>query len=216
MKKFINIAIPKGRLFQPVLETFEKAGLCSSSHFQNTRKLVLREGGLKFLILKARDVPVFLQIGSADLGIMGDDILREMEPEIDVLLDLKFGEAYFVLAGKPGTPYPPPDGFMKVATKYPRITEKLLRKENLKGEIITLYGSVEIASATGVAPYIADLSSTGKTLKENNLIVLKKFFKSSAKLCANRASLRTKYTEIKDILNKIKGVIKNENHHLER
>lgn len=207
MNRLFKLALPKGRLSEPVLKLFVKAGLITSEGIIKTRKLVIEDKIFSIIPLKPRDIPVLLQRGFADFGIIGDDLLREMNPDVDVCLDLNIGKAYFIIAGIPNTPYPPPKGFIKITTKYPRITEKIIKKEGLKGEIVTLYGSSEIATNLGISPYISDLTSTGKTLEENNLIPLKKFFKISAKLCVNRAVLRTNYREVKKIKDSLREVM---------
>ncbi len=207
-EKQLICAIPKGRMMEPVVEILQRAQLFKNTSVLNSRSLYLKDGNIVFMPLKPRDIPVFVEKGAADLGVIGEDLLREMEPDVDIILNLNIGLAWFVFAAPENTPFPPLSGYMRVATKYPRITEKILHSQSLRGEIITLYGSTEVAPRAGLSEYIADLMSTGATLRENNLVVVKKWFPVTSYLCANRASLRVKYSAVKEIICRLKKVIK--------
>ncbi|HRR91362.1 MAG TPA: ATP phosphoribosyltransferase, partial [bacterium] len=161
----------------------------------------------KFLICKPKDVPVYVEYGTADIGMVGKDILLEENPQVYELYDLGIGRCRIVVA-IPNSLEPEEIFFrgdiIRVATKYPRIARDFFNKRGISIEILNLSGSIELAPVTGIADVIVDIVSTGRTLKENNLRIWEEIAYSSARLIANRASLHIKADEIEDLLNKLK------------
>lgn len=207
----ITIALSKGRLFPPTVHLLRKAEILTASLEENGRRLVYQDGesNVRYLICRAADVPTFVEYGAADLGIAGKDVILEQDKEIYELLDLGFGECRFVVAvpaarldefrdGLGG--YLSRHGQLRVATKFPRVAEEFLRSNGLPGEIIKLSGNIELAPLVGLAEVIIDLVSTGRTLKENNLVTLTEITRATARFVANRVAYRLKYPRIAEII----------------
>jgi ATP phosphoribosyltransferase len=210
-KDKIVVALPKGRLFDKTIEIFKYAGLIENQISQKSRKLILEEGNFKFLIVRAKDVPTYVENGIADIGVAGDDVLLEQTPDVYKPIDLGIGVCGIVVAGKKGTKdkYLSNYTYLKIATKYPNITKDFFAKKGVKVHIIELYGSVELAPLMGLADYIVDIVETGRTLRENGLEVIEYIRNSSAKLIVNRISYKTKNDEILNILEKIEKIQNN-------
>jgi len=210
-KDKITVALPKGRLFDQTIDIFLSANLIKNKISQKSRKLILEEGDFRFLIVRAKDVPTYVENGIADIGVAGDDVLLEQNPEVYRPIDLKIGACGIVVAGKKGTKdqYLSNYTYLKIATKYPNITKDFFAKKGIKVHIIELYGSVELAPLMGLADYIVDIVETGRTLRENGLEVIEFIRNSTAKLILNRISFKTKNSEIVNILSKIENVVEN-------
>lgn len=215
MENKIKIAVPKGYLFKPCIRILEKAGFDVKSLVEDNRKLSIYSGkdSIQYIISRPMDVPVYVEHGACDLGFSGKDALMEKESRVYELLDLKSGECRIIIATlKDGIEKVKEHykhfGMVKVATSYPNIAKKYFDKKGIQAEIIRLHGSVELAPALGIADEIADITSTGKTLKENNLVEMEEIAVSTTRLIANITSYRVKYDLINNFMNKIKNVIK--------
>jgi ATP phosphoribosyltransferase len=171
MKDALRIALPKGRLFEETLEFFKGKGILEET-FEEGRRLQVRVGDYEFLLVKPFDVPVYVENGVADLGVVGYDVLLEREPEVYELYDLGIGFCRLVIAGKEERlgQYKKAS-FLRVATKYPKITREFFLEKGIKTKVIYLNGSVELAPLLNLSDVIMDLVQTGRTLKENNLVV---------------------------------------------
>lgn len=202
----LTIALAKGRLLGPSIEMLESLGY-DLRDVQDSRKLVIddAERKVRFLLAKPMDVPIYVEYGAADVGIVGQDALRESETTVYEPLVLGYGRCRLVVAGKPefrdaewkmlaGT---------RVATKYPRIARKYFAARGLSAEIIEVYGSVELAPAVGLADLIVDVTDSGRTLRENGLVELDEIFACQAALIVNRASHTLRVEEIRDLVDKI-------------
>ncbi|MEJ5338689.1 MAG: ATP phosphoribosyltransferase [Aquificaceae bacterium] len=199
----LRIALPKGRLFEESLELFLKRGIIDRG-FEEGRRLSVRVGGYEFLLVKPSDVPVYVENGVADLGVVGRDVLLEKKPDLYVLLDLGIGFCKIVVAGKEeGRERYLKSSYLKVATKYPRITQEFFSEKGVRCKVIPLSGSVELAPIMGLSDFIVDLVQTGRTLKENNLVVVEEITTSTAMLVCNRASYRNMREEVMEILEKL-------------
>ncbi|MGC8868412.1 MAG: ATP phosphoribosyltransferase [Sulfurihydrogenibium sp.] len=206
----ITFALPKGRLFDQTIEILKKTGLLKEDINQNTRKLILESEDFRFLVVRAKDVPVYVENGIADLGVAGDDVLLEVNPDVYKPLDLKIGYCNIVVAGKPEDRdyyFSNPSSF-DVATKYPKITAKFFSDKGINVRIFELYGSVELAPLVGLAKYIVDIVETGTTLRENGLVVIDTIRPSTAKLIVNRGSYKLKSDKILSLLRKVEEFIK--------
>ena len=195
----IVMALPKGRVLESSAAFLAGCGISLPAEAGNTRKLQLtsEDGRYRFILVKPVDVPTYVEYGVADAGICGTDVLQELSPDVHQPLDLQFGRCRMVVAGRAGTSVHSP---VRIATKYPRITERHFRRRGQAVEVIPLSGSVELAPALGLAELIIDLVETGNTLRENGLVALDEVMECSARLIINRASFHTKQEEIGALL----------------
>jgi len=207
MSESVTIALSKGKLLPPTLALFRQAGY-SAYHVQDDdRRLILEypEHGHRVLIVRPSDVPVYVEYGAADLGIVGKDVLLEQSPDVYEPVDLGLGVCKLVVAKPNGqVPMQRLSSKLRVATKYPNITERFFTQQGMPVELIKLYGSIELAPLVGLADRIVDLVETGKTLKANNLVEEEVIAWSSARLIVNRASLKMKHATITEVITRIK------------
>lgn len=200
MTKFLNVALPKGRLGEKVYAMFESAGFECPSIKENNRKLVFEnpEKAVRYFWVKPSDVAIYVERGAADVGVCGKDILLEYQPDIYELLDLKTGVCSMAVAGKKDF-IDDRNKTLKVATKFTNIAKDYYSKLGRDIDIIHLNGSIELAPILGLSDVIVDIVETGTTLKENNLEVLEKFVPISARLIANKSSFKFKSQVIEKI-----------------
>lgn len=192
----LRIAVPKGSLKDNAIATLEAAGLDVTGLADAGRTLMLRNGDVEYLFVRPTDAPVFVALGAADCGICGEDSLIEASPDVVELADLKFGGCRFVVAESAGTTEAVESryrklGSIRVATKYPNITRSYYAKMGMPVEIVKLHGNIELAPITGMAERIIDITATGTTLRENNLVVVDDVLASTARFFANPCSYRT-------------------------
>lgn len=187
----VTIAVPKGRLGDEAYALLKDCGIVQKDIPKDSRKLIFSVGNsIDVILLRAWDVPTYVESGTADIGICGRDDCLEHDADVLMLYDLGFGECSMAVAA-PGSMTCEElfsRSYLKVATKYPNIAGKFFSSISVQAEIIKLYGSVELAAVTGMSDCIVDIVSTGLTLKENGLCVIETLFRSSAGLIANRAS----------------------------
>jgi ATP phosphoribosyltransferase len=211
----LTIAVPRGALFSGTVELLAALGLDTEELSSNDRKLLFEDIGV--ITMRPSDVPTYVEAGAADLGVTGKDVLLEQAPqrpgeggrEVYELLDLGYGRCTMVLASKAG-PDPALEalrrlGVMRVATKYPRIAARYLEETGRQAEIVEVKGSIELAPLTGMVEAIVDLTATGTTLRENNLIVREEIAVCSARLIANPVAHKLKAAVIDDLLQQIRG-----------
>lgn len=199
----LTIALSKGRLLTGAETLFTRAGLAFPP--QDTRRLIVEAGELRFLFVKDMDVPVYVEYGVADAGVCGSDVLLEAGSDVLIPLDLGYGRCRLVLAA------PPKSGFgdawpttLRVATKYANVARGFFEARGLAAEIVKLQGSVEIAPGLGLADCIVDMVETGRTLQENGLEIVEEIASTSARLVVNRASDHVKRNEVAQLLQKLK------------
>ncbi len=196
-----TVAIPRGALFDPVVELMEAAGVIEPGLVADSRVLVFEGDQLRILTVRPSDVPAYVESGAADLGITGKDVLAEQR-ELDFveLEDLEVGACRMVLAAITGDAGPAEHerrlGLMRIATKYPLVAREYFASRGRQVEIVELKGSVEIAPIVGLADAIVDLVDTGRTLRENGLEEREELFASTARLIANVAFFRTAAAEV--------------------
>ncbi len=204
----LTIALAKGRLLDKTVEFLARAGIEVPEDILSSRRLIASDacGKHRFLLVKPMDLPTYVEYGIAAAGICGRDVLMEVSPDVHQPLDLKFGRCRLVLAGKPGGAGENHNllSTARVATKYPRVTERFFRSRGIATEVIYLSGSVELAPNLGLADSIVDLVETGRTLAENGLVVLEEIAESSARVVINRASFHIQYSEIQEFLGKLR------------
>lgn len=200
MNRFgLTIAVPRGALLGETLDLLDQVGIPTDEVRSNDRKLLFEEIGV--VTMRPSDVPTYVENGAADVGITGKDVLLESpDRQLFELRDLGFGACTMVVAGEEGEDKGAEAlrrlGVMRVATKYPRIAEDHFAATGRQAEIVKVSGSVELAPLTGLADVIVDLTATGSTLRENGLIVREELFVSTARLIANRVSLRVRAAEV--------------------
>ena len=202
--KMLNVALPKGRLGEKVYEMFEKAGFDCPAIKENNRKLIFenKEKKLRFFWVKPSDVTIYVERGSADIGVAGKDILLEYAPDVYELLDLNLGKCRMAVAGLKEF-HDDGQKTLKVATKFTNIAANYYASLGREIDIIKLNGSIEIAPILGLSNVIVDIVETGSTLKENNLVVVERFADISARLIANKSSFKFKSEEIETVANKL-------------
>ena len=210
MSERITIAFSKGKLLDPTLELFRQAGYTGYHVRADDRRLILEfpEHGHRVLIVRPSDVPAYVEYGAADLGVVGKDVLLEQSPDVYEPVDLNLGVCRLVVA-RPNGPQlvQRMSSKLRVATKYPTITERYFNQQGLPVELIKLYGSIELAPLVGLADRIVDLVETGNTLKANNLVEDEVIAWSSARLIVNRASLKMKHAVITDLIARVKKIL---------
>ncbi len=207
MSDMLTVALSKGKLLPPTLALFQKAGYAVPHITKDDRRLVYKcvESGLSFLVVRPSDVPTYVEYGAADVGIAGKDLLLEQHMDVYEPLDLRIGGCRIVVAAVNGQDRPNRlSSKLRVATKYPHVTESYFNQQGIPVEIIKLYGSIELAPVVGLSDRIVDLVSTGQTLKVNNLSVLDVIAWSSARLIVNRASLKMKHEVMTTLIRRLR------------
>lgn len=193
----LTIAIAKGRIQHDALELLRRAGVSVSEEALASRRLAVEDAGgrFRFVFVKPSDVPVYVEHGIADCGVVGRDVLLETEADVLQPLDLKIARCRIAVAAREGA-YTARAGVLHVATKYPRVAAAHFGSRGVPVEIIELSGSVELAPVLGLSDCIVDLVETGRTLAENGLRVVETITDSTARLVVNRASYQLKATEV--------------------
>ena len=204
----ITVAIPTGYLLPWALRLLASAGLADVTPEDIGRRLVLRPSpDLTLVTVRPLDVAVYVDHGSADLGIVGKDALWETERVHYELLDLGFGGCRLVMAVPEESPLAGPESWppmLRVATKYIGAARRYFESLGQETELIKLYGSVELAPLTGLADAVVDLTATGTTLRENRLREIVEIGSSTARLIANQVSLRTRGAELQRMVAEIR------------
>ncbi len=196
VRRKLRIAVPKGSLAADTAAALEAAGLDTSPLKDAGRQLIVAAGDVEYVIVRPTDAPAFVALGAADCGICGKDSLLESALDVVELLDLGYGGCRFVVAEPAGAADEIHEryrklGSLRVATKYPRITREHFAKSGTQVEIVELHGNIELAPLTGLADRIVDITATGTTLRENNLVIVEDVLPSTARFFANRCAFRT-------------------------
>ncbi len=205
----LRIALSKGRIFDETLPLFEAAGIQPTEDPEKSRKLIIpsNEADVEFLIVRASDVPTYVQHAGADLGVVGKDVLMEhggdgvIEP-----IDLNIARCKLMVAGFPGTDLNSRTRF-RVATKFTECARRHFARRGRQVEIIKLYGSMELAPLVGLSDLIVDVVDTGTTLRANGLEPLEHISDISSRLIVNRASMKVRHSRIHEILDRIEGAV---------
>ena len=200
----LTIALSKGRILDQTLPLLGKAGISVPKSELESRKLILDTNlsDVKVIVIRASDVPVFVQHGAADIGIAGKDVLLEHGANgIFELLDLGISKCRLMVASKKDQDLN--KSTLKVATKYVKSAKEYFYKQGKQVEVIKLYGAMELAPIVGLSDCIVDLVDTGNTLKANNLVPLELIQEISSRLIVNSAAFNTKHKDIKQWIQKI-------------
>ena len=200
----LTIALSKGRILDQTLPLLQKAGLSISKRELESRKLILDTNldDIKVIVIRASDVPVFVQHGAADLGIAGKDVLLEHGADgVFELLDLGISKCRLMVASKENQNLN--KSTLKVATKYVKSAKEYFFSKGQQVEVIKLTGAMELAPIVGLSDCIVDLVDTGNTLKANNLVPLDLIHDISSRLIVNSAAFNTKHSRINDWIKNI-------------
>jgi ATP phosphoribosyltransferase len=205
----ITIAISKGRMQDDALALLAAAGVRIDPESLASRRLALADesGEYRFIFVKPADVPVYVEHGIADCGVVGLDVLLESEADLLLPLDLGIARCRLVVAAMDPSVITRAFGMLRVATKYSRIASAHFGARGIPVEIIPLSGSVELAPVLGLADVIVDLVETGRTLQDNGLSVVEEITESSGRLVVNRASYQLKTAAVSRLTDALKKVI---------
>jgi ATP phosphoribosyltransferase len=210
----LTIAVPRGALFHGTLDMLDRLGFDTSEVRSNDRKLLFAERGL--ITMRPSDVPTYVEAGAADLGITGKDVLMEQSGsperpgrEVYELADLGYGRCQMVLASRSGEDAAAEAlrrlGVMRIATKYPHVAARHFEETGRQAEIVEVKGSVELAPLTGLVEGIVDLTATGRTLEQNDLVVREVIAECTARLIANPVAHKLKAAVIDQLLERLRG-----------
>ena len=208
----ITIALSKGRIYKQTLPLLAAAGIEPADDPETSRKLILdtNHPEVKLVIIRATDVPTYVQWGAADLGVAGKDVLMEhggdglYEP-----LDLQIARCRMMVAGKPGSSLAPggAGSRLRIATKYVNATRRHFAAQGRQVEVIKLYGSMELAPLVGLSDLIVDLVESGNTLKANGLVTLEHIADISSRLVVNKASWKMKHATITGVIDRLRDAV---------
>ena len=206
----LRVAVPKGAIFEDALAALGGAGLPVEVLRENERRLFYKGEGAEFIVSRPSDVPVFVEHGAADVGIVGKDVLEEQRPNVMELRDLGTGACRMILAAPKQRAEEVQRAIshaevVRVATKFPNTARRYFASLGGQAEIIELHGSLELAPLVGLSECIVDLTATGTTLRENDLVVLDEISRSTARLIANRGAYRLRHEEVAEMLDAMRG-----------
>ena len=210
----ITIALSKGRIFEETLPLLAAAGIVPAEDPERSRKLIIgtNRADVRVVIVRASDVPTYVQYGAADMGIAGKDVLLEhggaglYQP-----LDLKIAKCRMCVAAPSGFDYAAAvrsGARLRIATKYISVAREHFAAKGVHVDLIKLYGSMELAPLAGLAEAIVDLVSSGSTLKANNLVEVEEIMNISSRLVVNQAALKMKRELLQPVIAAIEGAIK--------
>ncbi|GEM45346.1 ATP phosphoribosyltransferase [Deinococcus cellulosilyticus] len=198
----LTLALPKGRVMETGIELLRKAGLPLTIP-EKSRLLRHHFGPITLLELRNSDVPAYVDLGVADAGIVGKDVLLEAGRDIFEPLDLKYGACRLALIREKGANGP----INRVASKYPHVAAQYLREKGSTAEVIKLNGNIELACLTGLADAVVDIVETGSTLKANNLEEVETIAQSSARFVVARSSLKLKRAILRPLIHRLSELV---------
>jgi len=210
----ITIALSKGRIFEETLPLLKAAGISALEDPETSRKLILstNRDDVRLIIVRASDVPTYVQYGAADMGVAGKDVLNEHGGEgLYQPLDLNIAKCRMMVAVRNDFDYESAvkqGARLRVATKYVKTAREHFASKGVHVDLIKLYGSMELAPLVGLSDAIVDLVSSGATLKANNLTAVEEIVQISSRLIVNQASLKLKREKIQPMLDAFAGAIK--------
>jgi ATP phosphoribosyltransferase len=208
----LKLAIPRGALFEETLDALEAIGTDTSEMRSDSRSLIFESDELVMVTMRPSDVPTYVEAGAADVGITGKDVLLEQaDRAVYELLDLGYGACRMVLAAQVGDERMEEAarrlGAIRIATKYPRITEHYFEQTGRQIELIEVKGSVELAPIVGLADGIVDLVASGRTLAENDLEVREEILGCTARLVANRVAHKLRPEEVDRLAERLREAV---------
>lgn len=204
----ITIAVSKGRIYDEAMPLLARAGIEPTVDPGRSRKLILPSSlpDVQLLVVRATDVPTYVEYGAADMGIAGKDVLLEYDAEdLYEPLDLGIARCRLMTAGRVGVAFP--ERRLRVATKYVQIARRYFAARGVQADIIKLYGSMELAPLVGLADCIVDLVDTGNTLKANGLEPRDLILPISSRLVVNKAAMKMKYSAVSGLLARLRVIV---------
>jgi len=208
MSKPITIALSKGRIFKETLPLLAEADIIPLDDPEKSRKLILdtNHDDIKLVIIRATDVPTYVQYGAADLGVAGKDVLMEHGGDgLYELVDLNIARCRLMTAGMNN--FQPKGGRLRVATKFVNVTRRFFAEQGQQVEVIKLYGSMELGPIVGLSDLIVDVVDTGNTLKANGLKPIDHIADISSRLVVNKASLKMKHDRIQTMVDQMRKAV---------
>ena len=206
----LTVALSKGRIFEETLPLLAAADIFPADDPESSRKLILdtNRDDIKLVMIRAADVPTYVQYGAADLGVVGKDVLLEHGGEgLYEPLDLGIARCQLIVAGRPQDETELLSRRLRIASKYVQSTRRYFARKGRQVEIIKLYGSMELAPLVGLADCIVDVMDTGNTLKANGLEPLEHIADISARLVVNKAAMKMKHVPIKRLVNSMAAAV---------
>jgi ATP phosphoribosyltransferase len=202
----LTIAVPKGRVIKALAPLLVRAGIDPAPILADDRRLIREsaDGKLRFFLLKPDDVPTYVEYGTADLGVVGRDVLSERGYDLYQPVDLAVGKCRLVVAGRAGQEIP---AVPRVATKYPKSALQHFAAKGVQAEVIYVQGSVELAPIVGLADLIVDLVESGATLRENGLVELEMISEVSSVLVANPSLYKLRHDEVAPLVAKLRDAV---------
>ena len=204
----LTIALSKGRILDDTLPLLEQAGIVPTENIEKSRKLIITttRDDVRLLIVRATDVPTYVELGAADLGVAGKDVLLEYGGQgLYEPLDLQIAKCKLMTAGPVNAPEP--TGRLRVATKFVNVAKRYYAEQGRQVDIIKLYGSMELAPLVGLADKIIDVVDTGNTLRANGLEPQELIAHISSSLIGNRASMKMKHADIQTLINTLSAAV---------
>ncbi|MFW2371536.1 MAG: ATP phosphoribosyltransferase [Gammaproteobacteria bacterium] len=208
MNDTITIALSKGRIFKETLPLLEAAGITPKDDPEKSRKLILdtNQDDIKLVIIRATDVPTYVQYGAADIGVAGKDVLMEHGGDgLYELVDLNIARCKLMTAGL--NDFQPHGGRLRVATKFVNVARRYFAEQGQQVEVIKLYGSMELGPIVGLSDLIVDVVDTGNTLKANGLKPIDHIADISSRLVVNKASLKMKHDRIQAMVEQMRKAV---------
>jgi ATP phosphoribosyltransferase len=202
------LALPKGRVYDAAVMLLARAAIDLDPGSQSSRALLFEDTRhrYQFVALKPVDIPVYVESGVIDAGIVGSDILREVDSDVNEPLDLRIGRCRLAVAGPDGKQFSYQQN-LRVATKYPRTASRFFSGRNAHVHIVRLEGSVEIAPILGLSDVIVDLVETGRTLRENGMSIIEDVSSVSSKLIVNRTAMKMKGAAVTALISDLDRVV---------
>lgn len=213
----ITLALSKGRIFDETVPLLARAGIVPAEDPEKSRKLIIgtSDPGLRIVVVRASDVPTYVQYGAADLGVAGKDVLMEHDahssgPGLYVPVDLGIGRCRLCVAAPRGFDYASAvrrGARLRIATKYTQSARDHFASKGVHVDLIKLYGSMELAPLAGLADAIVDLVSSGGTLKANDLVEVEEIAPISSRLIVNQAALKTRRAALMPLIDKLEAAV---------
>lgn len=209
----ITLALSKGRIFEETVPLLARAGIVPSEDPEKSRKLIIgtSEPDLRIVVVRASDVPTYVQYGAADLGVAGKDVLMEHGGDgLYVPVDLGIGRCRLCVAAPRGFDYASAvrrGARLRIATKYVQAARDHFASKGVHVDLIKLYGSMELAPLAGLADAIVDLVSSGGTLKANNLVEVEEIAPISSRLIVNQAALKTRRERLMPLVDQLEAAV---------
>jgi ATP phosphoribosyltransferase len=209
----ITLALSKGRIFEETVPLLARAGIVPAEDPEKSRKLIIgtSDPALRIVVVRASDVPTYVQYGAADLGVAGKDVLMEHGGDgVYVPVDLGIGRCRLCVAAPRGFDYASAvrrGARLRIATKYTQSARDHFASKGVHVDLIKLYGSMELAPLAGLADAIVDLVSSGGTLRANNLVEVEEIAQISSRLIVNQASLKTRRAQLMPLIDQLEAAV---------